>query len=228
MMPPAAQLPFVPPFNASVPNFGIPPPFAAAWNNPQWQAHGPNVNDSKIDPKILARASEWTEHRAPDGRPYYYCAANGTSVWERPQVLKELDEARMAFMTLQHPPPNMHHPHLHQPMISTQGNVMFDSSGNMIKPDALMNKQHLAEMEAEKERKRREAEKKKADEAAVAAAKQPAKPQDKTRPISSTPIAGTPWAVVWTGDSRVFFYNPSTRTSVWERPEDLVGKSFIT
>lgn len=26
------------------------------------------------------------------------------------------------------------------------------------------------------------------------------------------------------GDSRVFFYNPSTRTSVWEKPEDLIGE----
>lgn len=33
--------------------------------------------------------------------------------------------------------------------------------------------------------------------------------------------------VVWTGDSRVFFYNPSTRTSVWERPEDLVGRADV-
>lgn len=30
--------------------------------------------------------------------------------------------------------------------------------------------------------------------------------------------------VVWTGDGRVFFYNPSSRTSVWERPEELVGR----
>lgn len=33
--------------------------------------------------------------------------------------------------------------------------------------------------------------------------------------------------VVWTGDGRVFFYNPSTRTSVWERPEDLLGRSDV-
>lgn len=33
--------------------------------------------------------------------------------------------------------------------------------------------------------------------------------------------------MVWTGDSRVFFYNPSSRTSVWERPEDLVGRSDV-
>lgn len=39
-------------------------------------------------------------------------------------------------------------------------------------------------------------------------------------------FAGTPWCVVWTGDGRVFFFNPSSRTSVWERPADLVGKLF--
>lgn len=33
--------------------------------------------------------------------------------------------------------------------------------------------------------------------------------------------------VVWTGDSRVFFYNPSSRTSVWERPEDLLGRADV-
>lgn len=33
--------------------------------------------------------------------------------------------------------------------------------------------------------------------------------------------------VVWTGDGRVFFYNPSSRTSVWERPEDLIGRSDV-
>jgi transcription elongation regulator 1 len=205
----AGQLPFVPPFNASVSPFTMHhPPFvggAPSWNN--WQAHAPNdpaklFNDSKIDPKILAKASEWTEHRAPDGRPYYYNASRAESTWERPQALKELDEARIA-MTRTMPPTNLQPP----PLTMTQGNITFDSSGNMVN-----NAKRLAEMEAEKERKRKE----EAEKAKLAA-----KPLDKSRPISSTPISGTPWCVVWTGDSRVFFYNPSTRTSVWERPEDL-------
>ena len=29
---------------------------------------------------------------------------------------------------------------------------------------------------------------------------------------------------MWTGDGRVFFYNPSSRISVWERPDDLIGR----
>ncbi|XP_051958156.1 transcription elongation regulator 1-like protein [Xyrauchen texanus] len=45
-------------------------------------------------------------------------------------------------------------------------------------------------------------------------------PKDK-RPVASTPIPGSPWCVVWTGDDRVFFFNPSIHLSVWEKPVDL-------
>ena len=33
--------------------------------------------------------------------------------------------------------------------------------------------------------------------------------------------------IVWTGDRRQFFYNPTQRTSVWEMPEDLVNRPDI-
>jgi len=51
---------------------------------------------------------------------------------------------------------------------------------------------------------------------------------DKSKPVSSSPVSGTPWCVVWTGDNRVFFYNPTTKTSVWERPPELVGRSDVS
>ena len=209
-----SQLSFVPQFNAGVSPFTLHPPFnAPPWNN--WQAHAPNdsskmYNDSKIDPKILARATEWTEHRAPDGRPYYYNASHGESTWERPQALKDFDEARIAANRVITP---VNLQPQQQALILTQGNITFDNSGNMVN-NVVNNQNRQLDLETEKERKRQEEEK----------AKQANKPQDKSRPISSTAIQGTPWCVVWTGDSRVFFYNPSTRTSVWERPEDLLGK----
>lgn len=46
---------------------------------------------SKIDPDIIEKAREWTEHKAPDGRPYYHHTQKGESVWEKPQVLKEFE-----------------------------------------------------------------------------------------------------------------------------------------
>ncbi|KAK2706145.1 hypothetical protein QYM36_016243 [Artemia franciscana] len=70
--------------------------------------------------------------------------------------------------------------------------------------------------EPKKEKKKEEAESVK-----------PAVQQDKSRPVSSTPVAGTPWSVVWTGDGRVFFYNPLSRTSVWEKPPELLNKPEV-
>merc|ERR1719187_990071 len=52
-------------------------------------------------------------------------------------------------------------------------------------------------------------------------------PKDKSRPISSTPVPGTPWCVVWTGDHRSFFYNPTNKQSVWEKPAEMVGRSDV-
>ena len=33
--------------------------------------------------------------------------------------------------------------------------------------------------------------------------------------------------VVWTGDNRVFFFNPSTKTSLWECPPELKNRPEI-
>jgi len=47
------------------------------------------------------------------------------------------------------------------------------------------------------------------------------------KPISTTAVPGTPWCVVWTDKNRVFYFNPSTKTSVWERPGDLRGREDV-
>lgn len=107
--------------------------------------------------------------------------------------------------------------------VQQTGGVQFDPMGFVVKPDD--KEEESAEVKLEKKRKQ-DAERKKKEEE-ERAKQQAAKQQDKSRPISSTPIAGTPWCVVWTGDGRVFFYNPSTRTSVWERPEDLLGRADV-
>lgn len=108
-------------------------------------------------------------------------------------------------------------------MQPTVASGQFDAPNFNQKPDAKPDESEEAKLEKKKkldaERKKKEDEEK-AKQAAT-------KPQDKSRPISSTPIAGTPWCVVWTGDGRVFFYNPSSRTSVWERPEDLNGRPDV-
>uniref|UniRef100_A0A3B5LEY8 Transcription elongation regulator 1 n=1 Tax=Xiphophorus couchianus TaxID=32473 RepID=A0A3B5LEY8_9TELE len=89
------------------------------------------------------------------------------------------------------------------------------------KPQALLEK----EKEAEKAKERltqEEAEEPKEEEMT-----EEEKAAQKARPVATNPIPGTPWCVVWTGDDRVFFYNPTTRLSMWDRPEELVGRSDV-
>ncbi|XP_030563742.1 transcription elongation regulator 1 isoform X2 [Drosophila novamexicana] len=201
------------------------------------------IKPGVIDPAVIARAAEWSEHRAPDGRPYYFHAARGESVWEKPQALRDMEAARMAAHSGAAPqtaavgPPSGMPPHLlpnplmHMPPGAAPGfdpQMAFAAAAAAMKANSENNKAAQAavlEKEAKKaaEEKRKKEEEQKKLAAAVASAKQ----TDKSRPVTSTPIAGTPWCVVWTGDARVFFYNPSTRTSVWDRPEDLMNREDV-
>lgn len=59
--------PMVPSFNMPPPGFGPPPEIAAAFG---------------------ATSTEWSEHKAPDGRPYYYNNITKQSSWDKPDELK--------------------------------------------------------------------------------------------------------------------------------------------
>lgn len=50
------------------------------------------------------------------------------------------------------------------------------------------------------------------------------KAKQKSKPIASIPVPGTPWCIVWTRDKKVFFFNPSEKLSLWERPPILLGR----
>ncbi|XP_052853888.1 pre-mRNA-processing factor 40 homolog A [Drosophila gunungcola] len=63
------------PSNAIVPQF--PPPGFAAPPPPELAAAF----------GVMASNSEWTEHKAPDGRPYYYNQNTKQSSWEKPEAL---------------------------------------------------------------------------------------------------------------------------------------------
>lgn len=54
---------------------------------------------TQIDPQIVAKAAEWSEHKAPDGRPYYYNSKTVESVWEKPQALKDLESKKLVIKT---------------------------------------------------------------------------------------------------------------------------------
>lgn len=203
-----------------------------AWGMP-WQQHQqPQVEQPAknlivkpgvIEPQVIARAAEWSEHRAPDGRAYYYHAGRGESVWVKPQAIRDLEgrfnrakpfqamlisnlsllAARMAahagispMLPVQLPAgpimtamqinatPVITSPQIHKIQPHTQS-IMFDPEAFTInRPEIKMDESFEAMME---NKRKLEAEQKKKDE------EEKAKQADKSRPISTTPIEGTPW-----------------------------------
>lgn len=107
-----------PPPQFGGPQYGMPPPgygnypsgpWGMPWQQQQQQqsqqpvieqpAKNLIVKPGVIEPAVIARAAEWSEHRAPDGRPYYYHTGRGESVWEKPQAIRDLEgkEIKLAY-----------------------------------------------------------------------------------------------------------------------------------
>ncbi|XP_050311211.1 transcription elongation regulator 1 [Anthonomus grandis grandis] len=250
-----------PPFGH--PPFGLPPPGqgppgwlppGGPWGLPPGLMQPPNIPSalpaineaeilSKIDPNIIALAREWTEHKAPDGRMYYHHAQKGESVWDKPQALKDLENAKLAAAQgISTKPPGEEPPMLLKSTIlagltdsssgKTSSSQHQEANGAANSPkkeeNAVVSAQQLqkdkeAEAKETLERLQEEIRRKKEEDER----EKEKKAQDKSRPVSSTPVPGTPWCVVWTGDGRVFFYNPSSRTSVWERPDELLKRTDV-
>ncbi|XP_017786660.1 PREDICTED: transcription elongation regulator 1 isoform X2 [Nicrophorus vespilloides] len=203
----------------TTPTWNTGPPGAAPWGMPPGIAGMPGLPNlsavdeaavlAKVDPEIVAKAGEWSEHKSPDGRFYYYNAKKGESVWEKPQELKDLETAKLAAAQGISTRP------AEDVQMEEQSGKQEQMNGEPLDP---IKEEEEKRKKLEEDAKRKKEEEEKAKEM---------KAQDKSRPISSTPVPGTPWCVVWTGDGRVFFYNPSSRTSVWERPEDLLNRSDV-
>ncbi|CAG4958341.1 unnamed protein product [Colias eurytheme] len=175
-----------------------------------------------IPPELEAAAAEWTTHVAPDGRAYYHHAARAQSVWVKPEPLQRLEElkAKIAFEKGEKTEKK------NDPII-LDGVIDVDelTDAEAAAEAARVEKERAEREKEEREREEREREERERAERERAEREKP-KP-DKTRPVSSTPISGTPWCVVWTGDGRVFFYNPTARLSVWERPAQLLGRKDV-
>ncbi|KAK6733076.1 hypothetical protein RB195_017067 [Necator americanus] len=156
----------------------------------------------------------WNEYTAPDGRKYYYNSITQENTWDKPQVLID-KEAGKSPMDTSSPAPQA-------APVAAAAAAATGATGLL--PDA------IAEAQAKAQAALAEYLAQSKTQAAQQHQPQPKKTDEKkdnTRPVSSTPVSGTAWCVVWTGDGKVFFYNPSTKTSVWERPPEMYGRADV-
>ncbi|XP_050676528.1 transcription elongation regulator 1-like isoform X2 [Leptidea sinapis] len=185
------------------------------------EASPPRTEPLVVPPELEAAASEWSTHMAPDGRPYYHHAATATSVWVKPEPMRQLEELKAKIAQVKCEKREMNS----EPIIILDGDTDEPEKASVADAEAAEREKAARERE-EQERAEKEREEKERAEKEREKEKEKAKP-DKTRPVSSTAITGTPWCVVWTGDGRVFFYNPTARQSLWERPAQLAGRKDV-
>ncbi|XP_064599903.1 transcription elongation regulator 1-like isoform X2 [Liolophura sinensis] len=156
-------------------------------------------------PPKPAEVAEWSEHKNSDGRVYYYNSRTMESTWDKPQPLVDWEVQLAQLQAAAAPAP-----------ASTGENGHVNGSV----PEA-MEEESMESSDKEEEKKEEEAEEEQEEKT------EEEKAAERARPVSSTPVPGTPWCVVWTGDGRCFYYNPSQRTSLWERPEELKNRTDV-
>uniref|UniRef100_A0A1I8HJF4 Transcription elongation regulator 1 n=1 Tax=Macrostomum lignano TaxID=282301 RepID=A0A1I8HJF4_9PLAT len=185
----------MPPVTSAPPLFGMSGGLPSM-SQQQQQQQPPPPNGPAKPPEV----AEWAEYRADDGRPYYHNLRTSETVWEKPAPLLAWEAGGKPPAPAAAPPPIMK---------ETQAAASLTAAKDGAVPTSVATtgvSQQVAEVDKRQ-----------------AAAQSQQQQQDKSRPVKSQPVPGTPWCVVWTGDDRVFFFNPSKRLSLWDRPEELVG-----
>ncbi|CAI5442455.1 unnamed protein product [Caenorhabditis angaria] len=155
-------------------------------------------------------ADAWAEFTAPDGRKYYYNSITQENTWEKPQSMIDRENSDVR--------PEVIDPEQQKIIAEAQAKAQAALAAFMAQQKSSSNGGGGMPMS-----------KAQASGAAAAAVvnAEAAKKKDLSRPVSSLSVSGTPWCVVWTGDNKVFFYNPTTKTSVWERPPDTYGREDV-
>ncbi|XP_028160999.1 transcription elongation regulator 1-like isoform X1 [Ostrinia furnacalis] len=186
------------------PQLGVPPELTGEAPPHMPPPHKEEVVIPTIPPELIALAGEWTTHRAPDGRPYYFNSDKQESVWEKPQCMKDLEElqTKIALAKGERPPrKNKFDLNIDESTLEAIPPPVIDVDAHdeavaEAERKAAAERERAEKEKAEREQAERErAEKEKAEKEKAEkekADKEKAK-QDKSRPISSTPISGTPW-----------------------------------
>nr|XP_039260774.1 early endosome antigen 1-like [Styela clava] len=146
----------------------------------------------------------WRAHKAPDGRTYYYNITTMETQWNKPKELEQFEEATKNMAEEANQRENADKVNAsendNENNEEKQHTNSSDRSNDQEKPQSIISSSGLSEEERAKQ---------------------------KARPIATEPVPGTPWCVVWTGDDKVFFYNPTTKLSMWDRPDELRGRTDI-
>jgi transcription elongation regulator 1 len=160
----------------------------------------------------------WSEHKREDGRTYYYNKITMTSVWTKPQdydlvlpmpvaLAGEQKEEKTEQQTSTETPeqPNEEETK-EEPPKDVEDVKQVETEETKVPMEDVTEQEDPPTQQSEKDPTPEVTE---------------APKEEGTKPIATQPVSGTPWSIVWTNDERYFFFNATTRDSVWSIPEDI-------
>ena len=129
----------------------------------------------KIDTELRLQAAEWSEHKTPDGKIYFFNSKTQQSVWEKPKVLIQLEG--ILLITYFSFCFNLLNLFFLLEALEEAKKKESEQSAKLNNKENFNNKSEVRLQESEISENLN----KKED------------PKDKSKPVSSTPITGTPW-----------------------------------
>lgn len=181
---------------------------------------------------LSSETAVWTEYHNAEGKPYYHNSKTGETTWEKPKVLTDLGGQSQVVPTMPAVPIVASIPVSATPVPTTKpvSDAGLISSTTAITEEAPMETTKNSDAPVDKVMTKESTESEKTSTPVtktLESKEQPKTAKDHSRPVSSKAVHGTPWCVVWTGDERAFFFNPSQRLSVWEKPEELKNRADV-
>ncbi|CAH8858330.1 unnamed protein product [Trichobilharzia szidati] len=174
-----------------------------------------------VTPAKPPEVAVWTEYHNQDGKAYYHNIKTGETTWEKPKVLVDWENKSDPNSSQKAPEQPAPTPVVKENTTPTNTTVpVAENKKSATAESTDSSKVESSKSEADKNGVNESNEQESKTESAKAS-------KDSSRPVSSTAVHGTPWCVVWTGDGRAFFFNPSQRLSVWEKPEELKGRADV-
>ncbi|CAF3665637.1 unnamed protein product [Adineta steineri] len=174
--------------------------------------------------KANNEVTTWSEFKNPEGRPYFYNSKTTESTWDKPIVFSDVIDIQNQ---LEHINKTIHESEkeakrleAEQTLLSAATAATTNSSDKQqtVPAPAFISGFTVEKMDNNDVRRFGETLDRNLNDD---------KSKGKSRPSSTKPIPGTPWCIVWTNDQQVFFFNPTSRTSLWDRPEELKGRSDV-
>ncbi|CAF1040655.1 unnamed protein product [Didymodactylos carnosus] len=184
---------------------------------------------NELEDKLSAAkndAAVWSEYKNPEERAYYYNSKTTESTWDKPLVFTELVELQEQIDSLKK---NIQQSEEEAKRLEQETNTI----GNAAKVtddriSSFVNGYTVEKMDINDIRRMNN----KMDSTTGLIGPEERRTDDekskqKSRPISSIPVSGTPWCIVWTSDGKAFYHNPTQHLSLWDKPEDLIGRTDV-